>query len=64
MVERIQKQISSKMPLRIIAFVVLMVFSLEGLNANQKVSWTAKVDKGEPLNHGSDIGHFVHIVNN
>ena len=34
---------------------------IEGLEANQKVTWTAKVD-GNPLNHGS--GNFVHIINN
>ncbi|MCL2290718.1 MAG: hypothetical protein FWC34_08475 [Bacteroidetes bacterium] len=35
---------------------------IEGLAGGQKVAWTAKVE-GNPLNHGSDIGHFVHIIN-
>ena len=33
---------------------------IEGLEANQKVMWTAKTE-GTPLNHGS--GNFVHIIN-
>ena len=35
---------------------------IEGLEAEQKVSWTATVSGGKPLNHGSN--YFVHIVNN
>jgi hypothetical protein len=34
---------------------------IAGLNAGQKVTWTATVE-GNPLNHGSD--NFVHIINN
>ena len=33
---------------------------INGLNAGQKVTWTATVE-GKPLNHGSE--HFVHIIN-
>ena len=33
---------------------------IDGLEAGQKVAWTATV-KGKPLNHGS--GSFVHIIN-
>ena len=33
---------------------------IEGLTAEQKVSWKATV-VGKPLNHGSE--HFVHIIN-
>ena len=33
---------------------------IEGLEADRKVTWTAKTE-GTPLNHGS--GNFVHIIN-
>jgi len=34
--------------------------TINGLNAGQKVKWTATAE-GNPLNHGS--GNFVHIIN-
>jgi len=35
---------------------------IDGLTAGQKVTWTANIESGTPLDHGS--GNFVHIINN